>query len=208
MNNNEYTNETAIENYLLIDIDASLSSTVTEWIKAISNYIDSYCGRPEGFDSGAATVQYYDGTGISEIKIENNTEVTAVEIIEVNGTDTEYTLTEGENNDYITYPYNRLPIYKLIMTANSQVGAFLSGRKRIKITAKWGQSVSVPLEIKLAATQMVSAMAVEKGLHGGPLEAEALGDYSVKYGDADKAAQASGISVLKMLDKYKKFEIG
>jgi len=43
MNNNEYTNETAIENYLMIDIDAAFSATITEWIQAISNYIDSYC---------------------------------------------------------------------------------------------------------------------------------------------------------------------
>jgi len=207
MNNNEYTNETAIENYLMIDIDAAFSATITEWIQAISNYIDSYCGRPEGFDSGAATVQYYDGPGTNEIKIENNTEITAVEILEINGTDVEYTLTEGQDNDYITYPYNRLPIYKLIMTVNSQIGVFPSGTKRIKITAKWGTQATVPPEIKLAATQMVSAMAVEKGLTGGPLEAEALGDWSVKYGDADKAIQSAGISVIKILDKHKKFEL-
>ena len=199
-----YTTETKVENYLMIDIDPSMSSQISDWISAVERYINDYTERKNGFESAAATAKYFDGNGLREINVDEFVSLTSVQVLESNGGDVEWTLTEGWENDYIAYPYNDTPQYRLQLTTNSQIGAWFSGEKRIKITAVWGYSSTVPKDIELAATMLVASI-VEKGLRGGTVQSESLGDYSISYGNVDATAEVMGVK--KILDKYKIFKL-
>lgn len=199
-----YTTETKIENYLMIEIDGSMSSQLTDWISAVEQYIDKYTGRKDGFSVGAATTKYFNGNGEREIVIDDFISLTTVQILESNGEDVEWTLVEGLENDYIAFPYNESPQYRLILTTNAQVGAWFSGEKRIKITAVWGYLSTVPKDIELAATMLVSNI-IEKGLRGGTVQAESLGDYSISYANIDATAETMGIK--KILDNYRIYKL-
>lgn len=197
-----YTNETKIENYLMMDIDPSMSSQITDWISAAETYINKYTNRKNGFESGNATIKYFDGNGKTEIDIDSCTEVTAVEVLELTTGVIEWTLTAGMASDYITYPYNELPIYRLILRPTAQIGAWYKGDKRIKVTAKWGVASSVPKDIELVATKLVASI-IEKGANGGSIRAESLGDYSVTFQDIEESAKGLGIN--NILDNYRLF---
>lgn len=200
-----YTNVGAIEKYIMIDIDATQEAQVEEWIEAAEAYIDNYCNRPKGFVADAAdTTRYYDGSNTTELDIDDFTSLTSVEVLEDQGDDVEYTLTEGPENDYIEFPYNRSPKYKLQMTKNSQLGVFLPGKKRIKITGKFGFATSVPKDIRLAAT-ILAAKIVEKGQRGGDVAEERLGDYTLTLKDLNESAIE--LNVKQILDKYKIIEL-
>ena len=200
-----YTSKGAIQNYLMTDIDNSFDTQIESWISAAEAYINKYTGRPDGFEEdSAASVKYYDGNGKVEIDIDECTEVSTVQILDVNSSTVGYTLTEGLDNDYITYPSNELPIYRLKLVPNSQVGAWYSGNKRIAVTAKWGHGITVPKDIEYAATVLVSSI-IEKGLNGGKIKAETLGDYSVSLSNIDDSDQALGVK--RMLNNYKRFII-
>lgn len=197
------TNESKIEKYMMIDIDSSFSSQITDWINAVELYINNYTGIEDGFES-ASSIKYFNGNNEREIIIDKCTEITTIEVLEADGGDVEWTLTEGMESDYITFPYNKTPIFKLILRPSAQIGSWYKGNKRIKITAHWGQSSSVPKDIELAATMLVSSI-IEKGLRGGKVGSESLGDYSISYVDIDDSAQVLGVK--RILDKYKIFKL-
>ncbi len=197
-----YTTETAIENYLMTDIDSSFSSQISAWITAAESYIDNYTQK--SFE-GTTTTRYFDGNGKREIIVDDFTTLTSVQILQVNSDDVEYTLTEGLDDDYVLYPYNETPYYKLMMVASSSVGVWLRGLKRIKLTGVWGHSAIVPEDIKLVATMLVADI-IKQGRDSGEIRSEALGDYSVTYADLDKAAVRLGVK--QILDQYQILEVG
>ena len=197
-----YTTKGKIQNYLTVDISDTLDNQITDWITAVTNYIDNYTGK--SFEETVGTVRYFDGNGKNEIQIDDFISISSVEILELNSTDVDYTLTEGANSDYITFPYNDTPKYRLQMTINSQIANFLTGEKRIKITATWGHSSAVPKDIELAATMLVSGI-IEKGMKGGTIMSESLGDYSVSYANVDNLSSVLGVK--NILDKYKVWEL-
>jgi len=199
-----YTTKSKIENYLAIDIDSSFADQISDWISAVESYINNYTGRKDGFENSAASVRYFDGNGETEIDIDEFTSLSSVEILEANGDDVEWALTEGLENDYITYPYNKTPQYRLILTPNASVGAWYKGKKRIKVKGVWGHSTSVPADIELVTTMLVASI-IEKGLKGGKVKTESLGDYSVTYADINETAQAIGVK--KILDAYKIYKL-
>ena len=200
-----YTNKGNIQKYLMIDIDSSFDAQVADWISAAELFINKYTRRPEGFSEPAsASAKYYDGDGKSEFKVDEFTTISSLEILEYDSDDVEFTLTEGKDEDYITYPYNDNPKYLLKLMPGAQVGGFYSGKKRIKVTAKWAFDTSVPKDIELAATMLVSTV-IEKGLKGGKVTSESLGDYSISFGDFEDAAQT--MSIRNLLNGYKIFEL-
>jgi len=197
-----YTTKGKIQNYLAVDINDSLDSQLADWISAVEIYIDNFTGK--SFEETADEIRYFDGNGKSEIQIDDFISITSVEILQLNSTDVDYTLTEGQASDYITYPYNDIPKYRLQMTTSSQIGTFLKGEKRIKITATWGHSSTVPKDIELAATMLVSSI-IEKGMKGGTIMSESLGDYSVSFANIDTLS--SSVGVKEILSKYKIWEL-
>lgn len=198
-----YTNETAIEKYLMTDIDPSQSSQITDWISAVERYINNYCNRPEGFEAPAADeTKYFDGPGGVELTLESFTTITSIQTLETDGATISQTLTE--NDDYWLYPLNETPKYEIRLTPNSACGSWPSGHKRIKIIGKFGYGTTVPKDIELAATILVGKI-IEKGKDGGNVQSESLGDYSVSYKPLDEVSGEFGVK--KILDPYRIIEL-
>lgn len=179
-----YTDKTTLENYVLKTIDASFNTQIDAWIEAIETFIDRLTGRNFIAD-GTASERVYDGNGKIEILIDDCVDIDKVEVDDV----------EIVEADYHAYPANTVRKYK-IKTLGS---VFTPGDQNITITAKWGYSVAVPADIKLAATVLLAGIIQYSDK---AVRTETIGNYSVSY-DSDKGwgdfAQA-----MKILNSYKK----
>ncbi|KAA0004642.1 MAG: hypothetical protein FE038_02055 [Thermoplasmata archaeon] len=195
-----YTTESKVESYLMIDIDPSQAAQISNYIDIVEKWIENYTGRK--FEEETAT-KYYDGPGGTELYIDPCLEITSFEILDTDG-EVDDTLTEGHANDYLLYPLNETPKYIVKLTTNSCIGAFPVGKRRIKITGKWGQSSTVPKDVELAATMLVGKI-IEKGLKGGEASSEGLGDYRITYKKIDEVADSLGVK--QILDHYRKIEL-
>lgn len=193
-----YTTKGKIQNYMAIDIDSSMDTQIAEWISATQRYVDNYTGR--SFEGSVAEARYFDGNGKTEIDIDDFITITKIEILEIDSTDVEYTLVEGASEDFITYPYNSTNKFRLILMPNKQIAVWPREPKRIKVTATWGISSSVPEDISLATTMLVAGI-IEKGVSGGTVQSESLGDYSVTYKLVDDISNVMGVK--DILDRYK-----
>jgi len=199
-----YTTKEKIENYMLIEIGNSFDDQIDDWITAVETYINNYTSRDTFEQPAVDSIRYFDGSGSRELIIDEFTSLSAVEILETNGDDVEYSLTEGQDNDYLIYPSNTYPKYKLVLTANSSIAEWYSGNLRMKITGKWAVNTTVPKDIELAAT-MLMADIIDRGMKDGLVQSESLGDYSVSYKDI--GTSEVGMSVKNILNKYKKFTL-
>ncbi|MFZ2152286.1 MAG: hypothetical protein WAV09_04220 [Minisyncoccia bacterium] len=171
-----YTNKTEIENYLLIDIDASFWTQVERWIEDIETYIDQKTGRNFIADS-VASAHKYDGDNTSTLLIEDCVEVTEVKI----GTDTPLVVDEsGEDDEYFVYPANMLPKTKIRLTG----GYFPKWPPQtVSIKAKWGYSAAVPADIRNAATILVAGIINYSLNADGEVKSMSIGRYTVTYKD-------------------------
>lgn len=195
-----YTNEGKVENYLQIDIDASLSDYVTSWITATQRWIDNYTGK--SFEQASET-RYFDGSGKRELDIDDCISITTFQTLDSEG-NVDDTLTEGASNDFLLYPYNETPKYIVKLSDVASIGSFPSGIKNIKIVGVWGHSATVPSDIELAATILVGNI-VKEGLKGGKPSSESLGDYNVAYHKVDETADA--MAVKSILNQYRDIKI-
>ena len=196
-----YANEGKLEDYLTIDIDNSLSPRIAEWALAVDLYIDKFCNRT--FKDEGTETRYFDGDGSLELDIDNFQSLNTVEILEPNSDDAMFTLSEGREQDYVVYPYNGIPKYRLIMTPVSKSGNWKKGVRNIKINGDWGR-LAVPEDIQLAATILLAGI-IEKGLKGGSVQSESLGDYSVSFKEADDISNVMGVK--DILSQYKLWEV-
>lgn len=196
-----YANEGNLENYLTIDVDNSFSDAISDWSEAVDLYINNYTNK--SFADSGSEIRYFDGNGTREIDIDDFVSLISVEVLGTTTDDVEYTLTEGKANDYLIYPYNTNPKYRLILTRTARVQRWATGERRIKITGNWGQS-AVPKDIELAATMLLAGI-VEKGLKGGTVLSEDLGDYSVTFKEIDMISSVMGVK--EILDKHKIYEL-
>lgn len=196
-----YTSKSKVENYLTIDIDSSFANQIEDWASAVKLYIDKYTGRT--FEAATET-RYFDGNGKREIIIDDFQSITTLQILDVEDDDVMETLTEGKAEDYIIAPYNTTPKNKLILSPNSTISSWPLGKRRIKVVGSFGYSSSVPKDIEYVATKLV-AQIVEKGLKGGNIQSESLGDYSVTFKGVDLLADE--MEIKDILDKYKLWEL-
>lgn len=194
MSSKGYTDQTAIENYLLQTIDGSFLTQLDEWIAGIELYIDGYTGRNFIADS-TATTRLYEGKLSNKLLIDDCVAVTVVEQGDTYGE----VFTVINSGDYQLLPYNDIPKNAI-------------GLKRTiwdygvhRITAKWGYSTAVPADIKFVATVLVAGILNVQIKTGAAKKRESIGNYSVEYttdqGIADYA-RACGI-----LDGYKRFSL-
>lgn len=211
-----YTTRDKVEKYLNTDL-SSVSGAVTDWIAWITAWINKYCGRT--FETASAD-KYYDGNGKDRILVDSFVGVpTTVAILNSDGT-VRFTLTEGADNDYVAYPLNSTEKNEIVLMPNSPIRAFsraffedilddtdindpgFTERRVLKVTAAFGASTSVPADIEMIATKLVGQIAQKrlKGAEGSVL-GEALGDYSIRYGEIDENADALG--VYQVLDQWR-----
>lgn len=197
-----YIDKSAISDYLLITIDGSMDTTIDNWITAAQNYVEKYTGRK--FEATDEETRYYDGPGGRTLYIDDFVTLTSAQTLEIDGSTVDETLTV--NTDYFIYPLNDAPKHILKITPESGIGSWPKGKKRIKIIGDFGYSNSVPEDIKLAVTQLVSHI-VNVGRQGGEggVAAESLGDYSVTFGSLDEIATKLGIK--QTLDSYKLLQL-
>lgn len=181
-----YTTKTALENYTLQTIDATFDSQITAWIEAVETYIERLTGRVFIADS-VASERVYDGNNDSHLLIDDCVDIDKVEIDDV----------EVVSTDYKTYPANSVRKNKIKLLYNY----FTRGDQNITITGKWGYSVAVPADIKLAATVLLAGI-IQYGNTALNKRSESIGSYSVTYGD-DKGWQDFDNS-MKILQGYKK----
>jgi len=204
-----YTTKQQIENYLQIDISSDLDTQVASWIDMVEKYIDTYTDR--SFDA-TVSIKKYEGGG-QELFVDDLLSVTSIWMVENDATSdassvelstTDYYLRQGDNA-------NRTPYNKIEISENGQYNYFRDGQLNILVEGSWGYSSTVPADIKMVATKLVSSI-IRAGKSDN-VKTFTEGDYSVTYMDFDKTLQTD-IGVKMTLDMYrrakqfKSFDIG
>lgn len=150
-----YTNAISVRNLVTdsgFTTDTSYDAMLDELITAASRMIDSYVGGGENFfaSPATATTRYFDGSGKAEQEIDPAVSITAVAVAEDGGrTAGDYT-TWVVDTDYYTFPYNKLPIRKLVVEEDGSKNGFHRSRKSVKVTARFGYSATAPDDVKMA----------------------------------------------------------
>lgn len=158
-----------IKDYLLIDIDPAFEPVVEEYIEAVTAFIERYTGRKftAVTEETEAEPRIYDGTGNSELFIDDAVEITEVKIND----------TVLEDADFRLYPANRLPKTRIILPYKK----FYEGAQNITITAKWGYGENIPADLAFAATVMTAGIVNSQNIDEKDVQSETIGRYSVTY---------------------------
>lgn len=198
-----------------IDIElATQDSVITRAIPGASRFIDRYCGREDNFfvADAVASARDYSGSGNSYQFIDPCIEITTVA---VKDSVTDTTFTAWAATDYYTFAgdvrwpdFNSLPYNGIAVDVNGDYSVFTSGKfaslrgfrptvpfgralATVRVTAKWGYSATVPLDIQTACTMIVARW--YKRLRGGMSDTIASGElgmmvFTLKQLDPDVAA--------------------
>ena len=197
----KYTNVGEIENYLLTTIADTFKAQVETWIGVVETFIDKYTGRNFKADT-SATTKKYEVEGLAEsfgTKIRKNLFIDdCVEITELK-IDDELV----DPTDYLIYPANELPKTRIVLDDDSGF-SFKVGQQNIEVKAKWGYSVSPPNDIVFVATILASGI-INYGKGLSSVRSEAIGNYSVTYGD--EVSWQDFKRAMDILDSYKKLNI-
>lgn len=203
-----YTTQAKVEAYMGSDL-SSISLAVTAWIASVTAWINKYTGTT--WETGVASTRYYDGNGTDRIFVDPfNGAPSEISIIDSEGNVSQDLLTDS---DYILYPLNSTAKSEIVISgpADWWPGVWPSGNRRLKITANFWSSDTVPADIELVATMLVAQIAggaVAAGILGavGAKKSESLGDYSVTYAvssDSIGALVGNALGVFSILDQYR-----
>lgn len=166
-----YTTKTAIENYMLIDIDDSFDEQITEWMEAVEQYIDHETNRDFSVaedESGPGEERVYDGDNTNELVIDPAVEITSLKL--------SATGDEVDSANYFLYPANKLPKTSIRMK-NLR---FPKGLQNIVVGGRFGYP-SVPSDIKFAATVLMAGVINFAWQSEGEIQSLTIGRYSVTY---------------------------
>lgn len=159
----QYTDKTAVENYLIKTIDDSFDAQLTEWIEAMSLLIDSMANRtifretPETFK--------YDGDGTRLILIKDCVDITAVTVDGIDLT-----------SEIVKYPANKGYTSRIALPDR----IFTKGMQNVSVTAIQAMNKVLPADIKTACTILVAGILNNQTLKG-QARTEQIGNYSVTY---------------------------
>lgn len=186
----------------LTEVKASLDITgtseddvLTDIICRVSAQIDDYCDR--SFAPVTAT-RYFDGT-TDELIVPDLISVTTLKVdLDGNGV-YESTLAA---TDYVLYPYQGPPYWKIRLAENSNYSDFAKGiRKGVEIAGVWGYKAAIPESIKQACLEM--ACRTFKQSHAA---------FGTEVGTPDIGTgtvfQGMSSDVKRQLAKYVRHEIG
>lgn len=202
-----YTDEAAVENYLLQDISASFSSQIDAWIEGIENIIDQVTGRNFIADS-EASARVFDGDGEQDLIVDDCVAVTKVEVgnDDYGGTFTE--VSSSGSDRYFLEPANAqslnqpVPYTKIVLRSRY----WAEGKQNNRVTAKWGYSAEVPADIKFAATVFLAGVLNQQRQGGDEIKSERIGNYTVTYNSDRGGNSFADFEKAKMiLDSYKKY---
>ena len=190
-----YTSKNDIERYMLVDIDDSYNTQINEWIESVEAMINDYTGRLFIADT-IASIRYFDGDGSHLLLIDDCVSLTKIEM-----GDPSMTKDELDTDDYYVYPYNTTPKRKVYYDS-----IFTRDNKNIDVTAKWGYSIAVPNDIKLATTILVSLIIEEAWQSEGETDSESIGSYSITYKKTETNKSKIDRAILT-LNRYRKINI-
>lgn len=135
--------------------DATDDATILAQLKSVSRWIEHYTGRIFNQSAGA-TARYFDGDGGERLFVADLVSIDSSGLKVDEDYDGTYELTVLSTN-YFLRPYNAAEIaepYTSIELAqyssNSQLSAFPSALRNVKITGTWGFP-AVPASVKEAA---------------------------------------------------------
>lgn len=175
-----YTNKTAVENYILQNIDSSFDSQLDSWISGIEQVIDQITGRNFIADS-TASARLFGGDDEQDIIVDECVEVTKVEVgLDSYGQTFQEISASGADRYFLqpdNYSAKGVPIHKIVLNAR----VWPAGIQNNRITAKWGYSAAVPDDIKFAATVMVAGVLNQHRQGGDQIKSERIGNYQVTY---------------------------
>jgi len=158
--------ELQVRTNMIAVLPAAKETEYEEIIAAISNKIDRFCRRPDGFVATAADVtRYFQGNGKRYLRIPECTSITTVSVKDAY-LDTSYTAWStpatalaGDGDWFpsagsVSRPiYNRTPYTLLQVDPNGDYSYFTksySGMVTVEIAAKWGYATVVPPDIQEA----------------------------------------------------------
>lgn len=190
--------EGELENFIIQDIDNSLSAWIATVILQVEAYIEKYTGID--FENSTSGDRYFDGYGDDVLFIGDYQTITAVVVLNVDGSTME-TLTV--DTDYVLYPYNESTKNGLLLIPGGKRSQWPDWRRSVKITGTFGYATP-PADIKLAGLKLAAEI-INEGLKGGQVSSESLGSYSVSYKDVDEKVKALGI--INVLDQYRPITI-
>ena len=190
-----YTSKNDIERYMLVDIDDSYNTQINEWIESVEAMINDYTGRLFIADT-IASIRYFDGDGSHLLLIDDCVSLTKIEM-----GDPTTTKDELDTDDYYVYRYNTTPKRKVYYDS-----IFTRDNKNIDVTAKWGYSIAVPNDIKLATTILVSLIIEEAWQSEGETDSESIGSYSITYKKTETNKSKIDRAILT-LNRYRKINI-
>lgn len=170
-----YTTREQIENYLLINIEASFWDQIDQWIMQIEDFIDHQTGRNFVADA-SPTSRVFDGNGSCKQIIDDCVEITKLEVGRT-------TLTEVDPANYVTYPLNARGLSRTVpITRIELLGAvFPRYPQVVKVTGKWGYSIHPPKDIQHIAMLLVAGIITDTYIPPGVVQSESIGRYSVTY---------------------------
>jgi len=165
-----YTTKEAVENYLLIDIDASFDEQIEEWIEGVEDHIDHETNRDFAVVAEDAVFEdrTFDGDGSRTLSIDACTDVEEIRFSETGD--------PIAADQYVRHPIRKPTTTKLQLKNLN----FPKGIQNIYVSAKWGYA-KVPLDIKLAATVMVAGIINNAWQSEGEVASMTIGRYSVTY---------------------------
>lgn len=199
-----YITKTEIEQYMGVQIDASLQTFINTLISAVTRYIEKKTGSVfEAPDPDNDVTRYYNGNGRTKINIDHLREFTS---LVVDG------ITLVEDQDFIFYPINAVaeekpfdsieliqPETRISRSSRIDVSSpyvFEKAQKNVVLTGKFGYSDTAPEDIKVACLKMVASL-IKENIGDSQLKelsSETLGDYSVSYVKVADFADRLGIN--------------
>lgn len=164
-----YTTKSAVENYLMQEIDDLFDDQLEEWIEAIEEYMDNEADRVLGVEDDAEASDYaYNGTGKHTLMIDDFVDIDTITL-------------DGEDitDSVFLYPANSTPTWKL----ESDDYVFAKGRQNVVVTGVQGyrEMQSFPKDLKLAATVLVAGIFNAANNLDGEVKSESIGVYTVTY---------------------------
>lgn len=159
-----YTDQAAVQNYLLTSIDGTFTAQLTEWIAAQSRFMDTYCART--LVDTEATTRLFDGDGSNTLMIDEMHSISEITVSDVVKTPYQY-------------PANSSRKTSLVL----DLDYFTRGYQNVAVTGIFAQykDLADAPEIKFACTVLVAGIVNANKKQNDDIASEKIGQYSVSY---------------------------
>jgi len=175
-----YTDRTAVLNYLLLTAEASFTTQIDEWIAGMSRYMDHYTGRTLVQDT--ESTQKYDGNGTSELVIDDVHDIAEVTVFSTAVTPYEYPANTSRKNQL-----------------QLETNIFSRGKQNVSVRGKFGFYTALPDDLKFACTVLVAGIVNNNNKKTDEVKSEKIGAYSVTYKtDGERADYKRAMAILDM----------